>query len=709
MSFQQKIQILANELTRRLSNVRVEDVESEEIREIIEVFIQEMKSSGYGVKEAREATVSGIRGWRTRGEKRKREGGSFYRHAKDTAHMRARKKLLARESWYKERRNQDQESQDEGGNSPAKIRKCSGGKRQRMDQDNIPRSKEAGKKKVEVKSVMFVPCTENSGLARKLRENEEKMGEMTGVRIKIVERVGRKMEDMLTRSDPWKGQDCLRKNCFLCSTKERTGKGKKKSCTKRNIVYEPRCLTCEKKEKEKVVAEAGDDKDKLAEELKKIKLFKYIGETHRSAYERGIEHLDDLISLSEKSHMLRHIVYSHEGEAIEEIEFGMKILKYARSAFERQVEEAVLIQQERVSHNLLNSKSEYNSCALPRLETRMGEGNMMKEMKLLEREMEIEREQEEDLKDRIRVIRKSRNSARLDKTRGVPSAKRRKTGSGEYISIREIWGNPQRYTAKKTPAEDAEEDQEHPRPQVELPETKKLRVEVTEEEEGKEEEFPEVKDWDRELERKVEEIQREVAENIQKEEEERDRRETAWELAKECEEYLSDNNTDWERKRHLREAERRNRTRAAEMKHSREEWKNDLIKERTGEQQEENLPPSSSPSSSSEAIRMTEKRKGLKEMRKTLQSLKMKERKYKVEGREDLEKIENDDDKMLKVVDELKEMQAERGKGKKRMMNEGRRKKKLTERWGLMIWITRYLEENWEKWERERRVRRLES
>ena len=90
----------------------------------------------------------------------------------------------------------------------------------------MARTKDTVKEKVEVKSVMFVPCTEGSGLARKLRENEVKMGEMTGMRIKIVERAGRKVEDMLTRTDPWKGQDCLRKNCILCSTKERTEKGK---------------------------------------------------------------------------------------------------------------------------------------------------------------------------------------------------------------------------------------------------------------------------------------------------------------------------------------------------------------------------------------------------------------------------------------------------------------------------------------------------
>ena len=43
-----------------------------------------------------------------------------------------------------------------------------------------------------------------------------------------------------------------------------------------------------------------------------IKLYKYVGETSRSAYERGWEHLNDLSQLKKTSHMLKHIVATHE-------------------------------------------------------------------------------------------------------------------------------------------------------------------------------------------------------------------------------------------------------------------------------------------------------------------------------------------------------------------------------------------------------------
>ena len=43
------------------------------------------------------------------------------------------------------------------------------------------------------------------------------------------------------------------------------------------------------------------------------------------------------------SHMLKHVVDVHEGEDMSSIEFGMKVVKYHRTAFERQVGESMKI------------------------------------------------------------------------------------------------------------------------------------------------------------------------------------------------------------------------------------------------------------------------------------------------------------------------------------------------------------------------------
>ena len=59
---------------------------------------------------------------------------------------------------------------------------------------------------------------------------------------------------------------------------------------------------------------------------------------------------------------------------MENIKFGGRILKKCRTAFERQVEESVEIQNQREDgHYILNSKAECNRCALPRLTTKLGE------------------------------------------------------------------------------------------------------------------------------------------------------------------------------------------------------------------------------------------------------------------------------------------------------------------------------------------------
>ena len=48
-------------------------------------------------------------------------------------------------------------------------------------------------------------------------------------------------------------------------------------------------------------------------EEEKIKLYKYVGESCRSVWERSAEHLADLKNLNPTSHLLKHIIDKHEG------------------------------------------------------------------------------------------------------------------------------------------------------------------------------------------------------------------------------------------------------------------------------------------------------------------------------------------------------------------------------------------------------------
>ena len=126
--------------------------------------------------------------------------------------------------------------------------------------------------KEHVKAVMFVPYTVGSKLAKKMREAENTMQDMTGYRLKIVERAGTKLEDMLTKADPWQGQECGREKCLLCLTKQRTGKYTTQDCTRRNIVYESWCITCQEKDMEHAREQADGDKNKMRQLQENIKL-----------------------------------------------------------------------------------------------------------------------------------------------------------------------------------------------------------------------------------------------------------------------------------------------------------------------------------------------------------------------------------------------------------------------------------------------------
>ena len=100
-------------------------------------------------------------------------------------------------------------------------------------------------------------------------------------------------------------------------------------------------------------------------------LFMYIGETSRSAYERGHEHLKDLEFKRGKSHYLRHAVEHHPTVPPESLKFCMKILSCHKSAFERQIREAVMIDIN-AGPNLMNSKLEYSRCAIPKMSINLG-------------------------------------------------------------------------------------------------------------------------------------------------------------------------------------------------------------------------------------------------------------------------------------------------------------------------------------------------
>ena len=261
----------------------------------------------------------------------------------------------------------------------------------------------------------------------------------TGIGLKVVERSGDKLEDLLHRSDPWQDQDCMRSDCPTCTTSVETENNPFKSCKKRSVIYETWCETCltpEKKEtnmldsesdlnlkelfselQNEVIDGANKKKRKLTTDLpKKGPHYRYIGESSRSVYERGTEHVKDLQYKRMKSHMLKHCVLKHQNMEPNSVKFRIKVLSNHKSAFERQIREAVLIH--RFSGPLLmNSKSEYNRCIIPRISIKMGGKH--------EEDPDIALEQ--DVTDKIRTL-YPENKKRTSKESEAVSQYLEKTG-----------------------------------------------------------------------------------------------------------------------------------------------------------------------------------------------------------------------------------------------------------------------------------------
>ena len=74
------------------------------------------------------------------------------------------------------------------------------------------------------------PCT-------RIRAEEEERGPTWYV-VKVVEKVGTKIIDMVYKTNTWRRQDCERRGCMHCKTKVRTGKYNSHCYKKRNLVYE---------------------------------------------------------------------------------------------------------------------------------------------------------------------------------------------------------------------------------------------------------------------------------------------------------------------------------------------------------------------------------------------------------------------------------------------------------------------------------------
>ena len=156
----------------------------------------------------------------------------------------------------------------------------------------------------------------------------------SGIRMKVIERTGRTLKSQLQTSNPFRVQNCGRRDCLVCTS---FGQG---NCNTESITYRIDC--------------GGGNCEKGV----------YKGETSYNAYTRGGEHIARLTARDlSNSPLWRHCMEQHGGE---EQTFLMSVTgTYKNDAMLRQITEAVQISNMDAGERM-NDRAEWNMTRIPR-------------------------------------------------------------------------------------------------------------------------------------------------------------------------------------------------------------------------------------------------------------------------------------------------------------------------------------------------------
>ena len=192
-------------------------------------------------------------------------------------------------------------------------------------------------------------------------------------------------------------------------------------CTQSSVLYENVCEVCNPGAKEA---------KELRSSMKEVPSI-YVGESSRSIQERSIEHWSKYRAGSNKSHILKHQDMEHEGAAPQ---FIMRAVSFHRTALSRQIAEAVRIRRRGGEGAILNSKSEYNRCHIPRLQLEEEEPEGARDTLEQDLAKQIEEEQTQIINnwERIRCHTKSREQKQhLRWSKGAKNRMRREQDGNE--------------------------------------------------------------------------------------------------------------------------------------------------------------------------------------------------------------------------------------------------------------------------------------
>ena len=307
---------LTNEVIRMMRNTSRD--EDEEVRKFfLSDFSHRMRMSGYPEQFRREIIVAGVRGYEKQVERNDKGECPLHRPKGFRKEERTQEKAIKKRAWYK----------------PSDA-------------------------------VLFCPSTPEGELARRMRRITQDVGERTGLRVRVVERGGISIQSQLVR----------RENQNMCrSTNECVihKSGDRGNCSTENIVYRGTCLTC----KEKGISSKPDSMGNIVKVENSPRGINsvYIGETSRTCFSRGKEHLESMRNpnrtSSRSNAFVRHREVYHEGDEESEVKFKFEVVKKFEKPLQRQVWEGVEIHSSGADI-LMNSKLDHYMPAVGRMVVR---------------------------------------------------------------------------------------------------------------------------------------------------------------------------------------------------------------------------------------------------------------------------------------------------------------------------------------------------
>ena len=166
-----------------------------------------------------------------------------------------------------------------------------------------------------------------------LKKRYLKVIEAAKVKVGVAEVPGSSLKKRLQKSDPFKDRKCKDvEKCMVC------GDGDGGMCRRDGVTYEVRCKGCDGR---------------------------YVGETSRNAFTRGLEHKADLRKNNAKSPLHLHNSEKHSHEPTPGFEMRVTGV-FGGDATKRQVRESVLIQKTD-EEKLMKRRDEWQQVKLPRI------------------------------------------------------------------------------------------------------------------------------------------------------------------------------------------------------------------------------------------------------------------------------------------------------------------------------------------------------